>query len=311
MKRILWIAVVLAAGSFSASAAGTTDTENQFSLASHETPVLNVAEKRNVAENKDSLNVKSAAFDRGIDRATSCFIPKGYVGTGISFSYKNYDIGNQGGPGFNMLFSMLQGVKANMQTWSVAPFASYFVRDNLSLGLRFDYSRSGFGLGNLNLSVSDGLNLSVKDFNYLKQSYLGAFTTRYYMSLAHSKRFGIFMELRAVGGYGQSETYKWSEILEPGTNNPTGEFEKHGTYQDIYNFELSLVPGLAIFITNNAALEVQVGVLGMDYEKVVQTTNQVNTSSMENSGINFQINLLSISFGISYYFPVYHPKSKR
>ncbi len=249
-------------------------------------------------------------FNRGIERATSCFIPKGYIGTGISFAYKNYDIGNQDGPGFNMLFSMLQGIKANMQTFTLSPFVSYFIRDNLSLGLRFDYSRSGFGLGNLNLAISDGLNLSVKDFNYLKQSYRGAIMTRYYMPFANSKRFGLFMEVRAAGGYGQSETYKWNEILEPGTNNPTGDFEKHGTYQDIYDFELSLVPGLCVFVTNNAALEVQVGVLGMDYEKVKQYTNQVNYSEMENSGINFRINLFSISFGISYYFPVYRPKAR-
>ena len=243
-------------------------------------------------------------FDRGIEKANHCFVPKGTIASGISFSYRNYNVGNAGDTGYNMLFSILQDVKANMQTWSIAPHVSYFIMDNLSLGLRFDYVHSSMGLGNFNLSPMDGISLSVKDFNYRKQNYLGALTARYYISLARSKRFGMFVELRAAGGYGQSETYKWKEILTPGTDAPTGEFEKTGTYQDIYSFEVGLVPGLAVFVTNNIALEVQVGLIGLDYQKIRQTKNQIHTSVMENSGANFRINLLSIGIGISYYIPV-------
>lgn len=248
---------------------------------------------------------EEAKFGRGIERSTTCFIPKGTVGAGVSFAYNNYNIGNHpGDAGYAMLFSMLKGVQANMQTWNVSPYASYFIRNNLSLGLRFNYGRSALNLSGANLVLSESMAFGISDFNYFKQSYEGAITARYYMAIANSKRFGMFVELRGTGGYGQSESYKRQEILTPGSNAPTGEYEKTGTYQDIYNFELGIVPGLAVFVTNELALEVSVGVLGINYQKAVQHTNQVHTSVMENSGANFKINLFSIGLGLSYYIPV-------
>lgn len=251
-------------------------------------------------------------FNRGIERATTCFIQKGTVGAGASFAYNNYNIGNTpGDAGYSMLFSMLKGVQANMQTWSISPYLSYFIKNNLSLGVRFNYGRSSLNLGGANLVLSESMSFGIHDFNYFKQSYEGALTARYYMAIANSKRFGMFVELRGTGGYGQSESYKRQEIMTPGSNQPTGQYEKVGTYQDLYSFELGLVPGMAVFVTNELALEISVGVLGFNYEKVVQHTNQVHRSTMESSGANFKINLFSIGLGMSYYIPVKSLKVKK
>ena len=111
------------------------------------------------------------------------------------------------------------------------------------------------------------------------------------MPLANSKRFGMFTEVRAAGGYGQSESY-----------NVDGD-DKYGTYQDIYKFSLGIVPGLAVFVTDEIAFEVSVGLLGFNYNKTVQTTNQVDKSVMESSGANFKINPLSLGLGLSFYIP--------
>lgn len=242
-------------------------------------------------------------FDRGITLGTSnCFIPKGTVGAGISVSYNNYSLGNAADDmGYNMLFSLIKGLHGNMMSFGVAPYVSYFLMDNLSLGLRFDYARTAIGLGNVNLSISEDLGFSLSDFHYLKQSYTGAVTLRDYIPFGSSKRFAMFAEIRATGGYGQSETYKLDEQ------------DKFGTYQDIYKFEIGLIPGLAAFVTNELALEVSVGLLGFDYQKVVQVTNQVEKSEMEKSGANFKINLLAINFGMSFYIPTgaHRVKSKK
>lgn len=234
--------------------------------------------------------VEKEKFNRGIDLNTGAvFIPKGSIGAGVSFSYSNYDVGNSANDaGYSALFSLIKGVQGSMQTWGVAPFASYFLFDNFSIGARFDYSRTSLGLQNAGISISE-ISLSMSDFYYLKQSYTGAITGRYYIPIANSKRFGMFAEVRALGGYGQSETYN----LEDGN--------KFGTYQDIYNFELGLVPGISVFVTNELAVEFSVGVLGLNYQKVEQVTNQVERSVMESSGANFKINLLSIGLGLSYY----------
>lgn len=231
-------------------------------------------------------------FDRGISRGKSVFIPKGTVGAGVSFSYNNYSIGNSASDaGYAMLFSLLQDIHGNMMSFGIAPYASYFIADNLSVGARFDYDRSILGLGNANVSLGDAMTFSLNNFNYFKQSYTGAITLRNYMPIADSKRFAMFTELRATGGYAQSETYK------------IDEGDKFGTYQDIYQFELGLVPGITAFVTNEVAVEISVGLLGFNYQKVVQVTNQVEHSEMESSGANFKINLFSLNFGMSFYIP--------
>ena len=231
-------------------------------------------------------------FDRGIGRSKSVFIPKGTVGAGVSFSYNNYSIGNGAADaGYSMLFNLLGDIHGNLLSFGISPYASYFIADNLSVGVRFDYDRSTMGLGNFGLTLTDELGFEVKDFNYFKQSYTGALTLRNYLPFANSKRFAMFTEIRATGGYGQAVNYK------------RDEGDKFGTYQDIYSFELGLVPGLCAFVTNEVALEVSVGLLGFNYQKVVQTTNQVEHSEMEKSGANIKLNIFSIGFGLSFYIP--------
>lgn len=231
-------------------------------------------------------------FDRGIGMSRSVFIPKGTVGAGVSFSYNNYSIGNStDDAGYAMLFSLFQDIHGNMMSFGVAPYASYFIADNLSVGVRFDYDRSSLGLGNANISLGDAMSFNLNNFHYFKQSYTGSVTLRNYMPIADSRRFALFTEVRATGGYAQSETYKFDEGA------------KSGTYQDIYQFELGLVPGITAFVTNEVAVEVSIGLLGFNYQKVEQVTNQVERSEMENSGANFKINLFSIGFGMSFYIP--------
>ncbi len=252
-----------------------------------EASVERVAVKR-TAKNRSEVE----PFDRGIGVSKSVFIPKGSVGAGVSLSYNNYSIGNGAADaGYSMLFNLLGNIHGNMLSFGVSPYVSYFIADNLSVGVRFDYDRSKMGLGNMDLSFGDALSLNISDFNYFRHTYTGAITLRNYLPFAQSKRFGMFTELRAMGGYGQAESYRIDDK------------DKVGTYQDIYNFDIGLVPGLCAFITNEVALEVSIGLLGFNYQKVVQVTNQVEKSEMEKSGANFKLNIFSISFGLSFYIP--------
>lgn len=239
-------------------------------------------------------------FDRGIGISTTTFIPKGTIGGGVAFSYNDYSLGQGAGDvGYSALMSLLSNVHGTMQTWGAAPWLSYFVADNFSLGVRFDYDRSSLGLGNASISLGDLANFSLSDYYFLKQSYTGAIIGRYYIPFANSKRFAMFTEIRALGGYAQSETYQIKDE------------EKYGTYQDIYKFELGLVPGLAVFVTDQVAVEVAVGLLGFNYNRTEQTTNQVDFSVMESSGANFKINPLSLELGLSFYIPTGAKKAKK
>ena len=234
--------------------------------------------------------VQEKPFDRGIGKANSLFIPKGTIGGGLAVSYSSYQLGNgQDDSGFKMLFSMLDNINGTYESFGTAPYLSYFVADNLALGLRFDYDRTGLELNNMDLALGDMLTLNLNDINMLRQSYSGSLTLRYYMPIADSKRFAMFAEARATGAYAQSKSYT------------TEEDRKVGTYQDIYKGSLSVVPGICCFVTNEAALEVSVGVLGFTHQKTVQTTNQVEVSQMVQNNASFKINLLSINLGVSIY----------
>lgn len=237
-------------------------------------------------------------FNRGIGKATALFVPKGTVSFGLTASYNSYDLGSAADDaGYKMLFSLLDGVSGNMTSCGIAPAVSYFIADNTSVGLRFDYSKSVLGLGSASIALGDLMSLDINDVNYLKQSYSGSLTLRHYMSIADSRRFAIFVEGRGTLGYAQSMNYQRE-----------GD-DKYGTYQDIYKASLSLVPGVVCFVMDNAAFEVSVGVLGFDTQKVKQVTNQVEYSEMKSSGANFKINLLSVNFGMSFY--IYPKKSRR
>ena len=250
---------------------------------------------------KDTLTrVYQEPFDRGIGLPNNRFIPKGTVGAGLTVSYSNYDLGNgTDDVGYKMLFSLLDGVSGSIQSIGLAPFLSYFISDNLSLGLRFGYDTTTLDLESAGMSIGDLVSFNLQDIGYEKQSYSGAIALRNYIPIAGSKRFAMFAELRASGGYAQSQSF---QVTEEG---------KFGTYQDIYKASLSVVPGLCCFVTNEAALEVSVGVLGFTHQKTVQTTNQLEVSQMTQNNASFKINLFSINMGISIFIGPGNSRNKK
>ncbi len=230
-------------------------------------------------------------FDRGIGMSSTVFVPKGTVHTGVNFSYNTVDLGQAADDsGYAFLFDLVNGINAHMYTFGLAPQISYFVADNLSVGGRFDYDRSSVDLGNASLSLGDDLGFSISDYHMLQHKFSGSLTMRYYMSIADSKRFAIFAEARATGAYGQSKTWK------------VDADDKFGTYQIITQGALTFVPGISIFAQDNVAVEVAIGILGIDYTRREQIRNQVEHSVMQTSGANFRINPLSIELGMSFYF---------
>lgn len=246
--------------------------------------------EENEVETADK-NHEIQEFDRGITMSNSIFIPKGTFGAGLTFSYNTIDLGqSQGDSGYSLL-SLLTGVNGDMYSFGIAPNVTYFLLDNLAVGVRFNYDRSSLNLGNANLSLGDMLSLNVSDMHYLAHNYKGSLTCRYYMPFGTSKRFAMFAEGRLTGGYGQSVTYR----MDQG--------DKFGTYQNTLNCSIDVVPGLSAFVTNNVALEVSIGVLGLNYSRSEQVTNQVATSVMQRSGANFRLNLFSIGMGVSVYLP--------
>ena len=220
--------------------------------------------------------------DRGIEKVT--LIPKGYWLMGGSFSYSENTADDYE-------FLVLDDIKGTNYTFKVSPFLGYFVGNDLAIGARFAYGRSMLNLGSISLDINEDLNFDIENFYSLQHVYTGSVFMRNYVALGKSKRFGIFNEVRLSVGGGQSKQIS-------GENND----EITGSYQDILEMELGLIPGIIGFLTENVAVEASVNVLGFEYKKYSQVRDQIYEGSFESSGVNFKVDIFSINIGLSFYF---------
>ncbi|MEG2772316.1 MAG: hypothetical protein RR960_08250, partial [Alistipes sp.] len=121
----------------------------------------------------------------------------------------------------------------------------------------------------------------------LKQSYSVAAIWRQYIPLGRNKRFALFNEVQlAVGG-------------------TTGKFANDspvkGTYESGFEISLGVSPGIVAFATNNMAIELNIGVMGLSYSSVEQVHNQVTVGERKTSNMNFKVNIFSIGLGVAFY----------
>lgn len=227
------------------------------------------------------------AFATEENEEPAVFLTKGTKSASLVFSYDDYNIGNE--TGFDAFFSLLQGMKASLDTWKFSIGGSYFIKDDFSIGLKIGYNRSTFGVDDASINLSE-LGLSLANNYYLGHTYTGSISGKYYNSIARSKRFAFFSELRATVAYGQNKTYTIDEGL------------KHGNYQEKFSAALSVVPGVCIMVMPNVAVELGLEVMGLEWTNTVQTTNQVDASTFNSFGIHYSLDLLSTELGVVLYF---------
>ncbi len=219
-------------------------------------------------------------MDREVMKAT--FIPKGNWMMGGAISY--FELTED-----NLNFLVLKDVTGKGYNFTVSPFVGYFFRDNMAVGLRYNYNRTYLDLGNLDLNLGEDFNISLKDLYWLEHKYETSAFLRTYMPIGKSKIFGFFNEL--------SLNYAYSE----GKNSTGSGTEYDGTYERAHSLQIGCAPGLAAFITDFAAVEVSVGMLGYGLKWSEQKTNQVETGKKTSATGNFKVNLFSIKIGMSLY----------
>ena len=220
-------------------------------------------------------------IDRGIHSST--FIPKGQWMVGGSFSYSESNSDDY-------KFLILKNVEGKRYSFSVSPNFGYFIRDNVAVGGRFSYTRDYIDIGNLDIDLNEDLSFKINNASLLQHMIYGTGFVRTYINLGNSKRFGLFNEARVTFGAGQGKTY-------------SGEAETlDGVYEKIKHLQVGIAPGMTAFITNNAAVEVSVGVMGFDSKWIEQDHNKVIQGSRRETSAKFKIDLFSINLGMTYYF---------
>ena len=229
--------------------------------------------------------------DRGDLKAT--FIPKGMWMLGATVNYRSWENENQ-----NLL--VLKDLNMDGHTFSVSPALGYFVANNVAIGLRYNYSRNYFYLGNLDLNLGEDFNISLDDLYYLEHKHQGSFFVRTYMPLFGSKVMGFFSEVRAsyARTNGKNSTGRRDEDLGINTLD--------GTYEIVNMVQLGFTPGLSCFVTDFAAVECSIGVLGIDYKwskykNLHPDMDEYEYGKSRSGGANFKFNMFSINIGMTFY----------
>ncbi len=217
-------------------------------------------------------------YDRGL--FNYLFIPKGKWSFGLSASYGSLDTEDV------QVLSILKNIDFNGKMYSLKPYLAYFIRNNQSIGLRFNYSRGEANLDNFAMDFDDDLNFAIEDVSYYSQSYSASVFYRNYIGLSRNKRFGIFNEVDLSFGSGSSRFKRIYDGAMKDTRTVTT------------SASLNFSPGVCVFIHDYVAFNVSFGVFGLKFKNEKQVTDGVDEGSRFTSGANFKFNIFNINFGM-------------
>lgn len=245
------------------------------------------AETESSAIAADSLTVtkienteKLEEFQHDIENVT--FIPKGQWVAGLSVSYTQSSQDKY-------QFLILEGISGDTYSFKISPMVLYVVAPDLGVGGRFSYARSLTKVANADIVLDSETNYSFDHLYRLSHNYYGTLLMRNYFSLGKSMRFGFFNEVQLQMGGGQTK-------LTTGVGD-----DLTGTYERNFSLNVGLAPGICMFLSNYSALEVNIGLLGFNYNDTRAVKDQIYVSKRNSKSANFRINLFSISFGVAFY----------
>ena len=233
-----------------------------------------------VKQAQPAMNPSFRRQSRGIADIRTEFVPKGQWVFGGSVSYSTHSNDN-----YNFL--IVEDIDSKGYQVKVSPLIGFAYSRNSLVGVRFGYSRGFAELDNASLSIT---SLDNSFFYSLKHSYNVEALWRKYIPLGrNNKRFALFAEVGLAMGGSQSKL----------ASGPTSSMS--GSYATSFDVALGVNPGISAFLTNNMAIEVNIGVLGFSYSNTQQKMNQVVTGNITSSQMNFKVNILSIGLGASFY----------
>lgn len=235
------------------------------------------------AKTEDRDSIKVFRSERGLTDVSNLFVPKGQWIFGLSASYSVHNNDNYS-------FVIVEGINSNGYTIDASHTVAYSIKDNMVIGARIGYSRTFLKIDNAQMSFGDedsSTDIVVNDYYGLKHIYSGSFIWRQYIPLGPGRRFALFNEATLMLSGGQSKFVRDQPVS--------------GTYQKHFGASLGLSPGIVAFATNNVAIELSIGVMGVTYERTDQVHNQVTVGQTDYSSMNFKVNLFSIGVGFAFY----------
>ena len=241
------------------------------------------------------------------------FIPKGNWALGITGGYRSFSAGGEkNGDGYSIL-SLLNIGDGSLKVYNVSPSFSYFLADDLSLGVRLDYS--GYSVDTdlkldfreiLNLDYAEDeemgelLNVQISGRHMVRNAWGGSLALRKYLSFFGSKTFAVFGEGRLYGNYG---TIVSCPIDRSGAYTESKTRTTHA-----FAAGLKLAGGLCVKLRDNSAFTISIPLVGATFQYTKQyKQNTGNTAHMSSFNISRDLDYYAIQIG---YIRYIEPKKK-
>jgi hypothetical protein len=234
-------------------------------------------------------------IDREINK--NIFAYKGELALGLTASYGTLSSDNSD------IFAILEQVNLSGYVTTVSPFISYFVADNMSVGVRLGYTHMGGTMDNmdLNLGSQNDVDISIPWLSVGNNTVRMSAFLRNYASIDQAGRFGVFSEIEASYAFG-SNSFGFR----------TGDAEPNYTDSKNMTVKLWFNPGLAVYMFPNVCATISFGMGGFKYTSVKQYDKDGNlTGTRDTSKLRFRLNLADIKFGLNIHLWNKNKKTKR
>lgn len=209
---------------------------------------------------------------------TYVIIPKNEWQVGVQVAYSDISSNN------SEYMLMLDGINASGSIFRITPIVGYSIKDNRSLGLRFQYTAANASIDKGTLDLLGNLSFDVNDIRAKSRTMGGQFYYRTYVGLDRRGRIGFFWDY--VLGYSRTKT----------------QFQ-FGSPTDAYSLSkklsLGLAPGVVYFPMNNVSAHVSVGIADVSYNNVSAYQNGKVTGTRNYWKAQLKLNLLDINLGIT------------
>ena len=182
----------------------------------------------------------------------------------------------------------------------------YIGFDKIIEGSTFNYDikvKGGYSIGNYSfagLGITHGRDKSegrgiilldtINSKSVTDRNVLSPFIRTYY-PLSKNSRLSFFNEIKMDFGFENTNTERFE-------NSEQTELEKENNFL----FGIGISPGITFFAIESFAFEIQLDVLGYEYERSKTTDEEGNEFTSDSHNVNFKLDLLSLNFGLAYYF---------
>lgn len=207
--------------------------------------------------------------------------PKGIWHIGLTANYGELSTED------SEFLSLIQDVDLKGKIYSIKPSVSYFLRNNVCVGLRLAFTKGDMAINSFKVDIDEDMSFDLHDIKYSSDSYAAAVFIQQYFGLSRRGRFAVFNEAEVSVGTGNSH------FIRP------FDGEIRDTRTKTQSFNINYSPGVSIMMMKNAAFNLSFGIFGFHLKDEKQWENGEEAGSRFTSGINFRFNLFNINFGVS------------